>query len=195
MTDQPNLSAVPDDLSELDDLPESPAEGNEVTHRPILRVWAELLSNAEADRETKISPQWATKVVQSYAGIDFDAVSTVHDYFYDNIEELRQILLSELETVEPGKLSAITDAKTDAEELYEHYLNVLLNWQLAFTQWEKDWDIELACPAEDLAAIGLTHNMFLGQTGLVNLLGTISLDIAEDDLAFIQESLMAAAEE
>lgn len=173
MTDIQEEIEIPDNISDLYE-----AAGG-APFNTILRVWREVLAPAEEERKGRITPQWANRIVTSYQGISFQDVPDFQANYFDKILELAAIVDVEIET-DPECLNLRTPEE-DKEHNTHHYLNIMTNWQLAFLQWEMNWDCMNQFAAVELAAMSEVHKMFFDQTGLMSLLDNIKFEFTDAD--------------
>jgi hypothetical protein len=162
-------------------------EGKEPTWRTILQIWREVLRNAHREKDSRVGPSYASRIVQSYAGVGFGAVELVKDLFFEHVLELLSILEGEIDS-DPECLRHDTPQE-DAEHNGHHYKNLLLQWQLAVLSWELEWNVNDPDAAARLAAISEAHQMFFGQTGLTAHLDNIKLEFTEADQQLLAEAL------
>lgn len=171
---------------DIEDLELLNTEGVPSFH-PILMVWQELLKPAAGELQARILPQWANKVVQSYAGVTFADMERYRDLYYTKILELAKILDIEIESDE--KCLGYDSPEDDAVLNAHHYKNMLLQWQMQFLEWELEWDTSSPDAGVELAAISEVHKMFLGQNGIVNFLDQIPFEYTEADQAMLAGAL------
>lgn len=174
------------DLAMLGALP----EGTEVpSYHPILEVWRELLKPATELAAERVTPQYASRIVASYAGITFADMPEVQARYYGKIVELLEILDFEIGT--DAECLTYATPEEDVEHNGHHYKNLLLNWQLAFLSWELTWDCTDPAAAIELVAISEVHKMFFGPTGLTQFLDNIRFNeiYTEDDQAILTAAL------
>ena len=154
---------------------------------PVLEVWREVLRPAATEATTKVTPQWASRIIQSYPQIQFADMNAVRDSYFGKILQLAKVL--DLEIEEDDECLGYTTPEEDVEHNAHHYKNLLLNWQLAFLQWELDWDCTDDHAAVELAAISEVHKMFFGQNGITAFLDNIKFEFTESDSAYLAEAL------
>jgi hypothetical protein len=155
----------------------------------ILEVWREVLKPAAGQATEPVTPAWANRIIASYQGVTYADMVRYQESYFGKIGELVQLLLDEIASDEEclNHLSPEEDAEHNAH----HYKNLLLQWQLAITQWELDWDTLSPDAAIEVAAISEVHKMFFGQTGLTQFLDNIQLEFTEADQAQLAEALQA----
>jgi hypothetical protein len=148
-------------------------ENGEPTFHTVLQVWRDVL-------EPEITPQWAVKLVQTYAEVQFADMQFIHDLYYTKIIELRDMLLVEIAT--DDECLKYTSAEEDAVENWEHYRNLLHAWNLRFLEWELDWDSNDPLAGCQLAATAEVHALFFReQHGITAYLDNIKFEFTQSD--------------
>lgn len=188
---------MPEETEELtvQDILDEAIEGTEEYHT-ILEVWREVLRPAEKERYAKITPQWANRIVSAYRELNFADMPNFRDSYFAKIEDLAEILRIEIHT--DDECMNVMSAEEDVQNNGFHYLNVLIDWQRQFLQWELAWDCTSLNAAAELAAISEVHRMFFDATGLTSLLDNIQFEITDSDrdlLAAALQELKDASEE
>ncbi len=138
----------------LEDEPEIP------TYHVLLKVWRDVLEPAAKEAEKPVTPQWANKMVATYAGLKFADCLALRDNYFGILGELAAILNWQIST-DPGCLS-YADRESDVENNAHHYKNIILNWQMMFLQYELEWDCTSEYAAVDLAALSEVHKTLFG---------------------------------
>lgn len=197
MTEQPEfietIELSPEDEAAVAQFSEQ-LDAEPPTYHALIKLWRDVLSNAEAEGQKKVTPQWANKMVQSYPGIGFGDVETLRDTYFGMLAEMVNILNWEI-SLDP-QCTTPTTPEEDVEENAHHYKNVLLTWQLLFLQYELEWEASSPYAAVDLAALSETHKTLFGgadRPGLVAFLDNIGF--TEHYTEADQEDLRAALEE
>ena len=170
---------IPDDISELD----GPSE----RYHPILEVWQQVLKPIETERFKRITPQWANRIVSSYADMTFRDMAAYRDHYYVRLRELRDILQEEIDT--DGECLNVTSVEEDRVENRFHYINVLSDWQTRFLLWEMAWNPSNEDAAIDLVAMAEIHRMFFDEKGLVSILDQIDMEFTDDDRQHLADAL------
>jgi hypothetical protein len=160
---------------------------NPVQHT-VLEVWAHTLAPAEQLAKQPVSPQYASKMLQSYPGLTYASTQQVHDRYFEMNAVLRGILEAEIAT-DDECLTYLDDPLLDKVENSKHYRNIIRDWQLQFLRWELEWDCASDDAAVELAALGETHKMFFGDQGLLPFLESIKFEYTEDDQRQMYEAL------
>lgn len=155
----------------------------------ILEVWREVLKPANDEAKKKVTPQWANRMITSYAKLDFADLDILRDMYFEKIAELAQIVDAEIAT-DSDALTWATPEE-DGDENSEHYKNVLTEWQLRFLGWELDWTCTDEWASVELASISEVHKMFFGDNGLTQFLDNIRFEFTEADQAELAGALKA----
>lgn len=154
---------------------------------PLLRVWREILAPASDPKVQRVTPQWATRLVSTHAGLTFADVQKVCDRYFERLGILTEILDAEIAT-DPNCLS-YTTIEEDAELNRDHYLNLLMLWQQQFLLWELEWSCTADDAAIDIASADEVFRFFFGQTGITAYLDNIGFQFDEIDQEQITEAL------
>ena len=173
------------DLHQLYSEPDAEPPG----FHPILQVWREVLAPARDEIDTKVTPQWASRIISSYIGLGFEDMVMFRNRYYAKLMEMMAILDEEIAT-DPECLT-YSEAADDARHNAGHYKNLLLDWQLRLLDWEMAWDTMAIHAAVELAAVSEVHKMFFGPNGLTAFLDNIGFEFTEADSAAMQEALQA----
>ena len=185
MTDQPNeTSEVPDDLSEL------PESETPKPYRTLLELWRALLSSSRDIPNDPVSPQWATKIVQTYPEIRFKDVEDVHVGVFTMTAALADLLDEVIASDDECLKKA--DAAEDSVENAALYRRCLIDWQVFFVEREALWSPSQKNAAIQLAILSEVQQMFFGQTGLVGHLDSIGFQYTEEDQQELSQALVAA---
>lgn len=192
MTDQPTESIefdIPDDLS---DMPEADPPK---PYRTLLEIWRAVLEPAVKREmvERPISPQWATKIVETYPEIRFADTQIIHERVFEKAANLAELLETEIATDDECLKRA--SAEEDARENAEHYRNMLFFWQAAFIVDELEWRPTNERAAIDLAVLSEVQQMFLGPNGLISHLDSIGFQYTDADQEELQKRLVAVRDE
>lgn len=169
------------------------SDANKAPYHTILEVWREVLKPAAAESVKRITPQWATRVIASYSGLTYADMPTFRDLYFGSIITLAEILDQEI--ADDDEALKHTSAEDDLQHNNHHYLNVLINWQRQFMQWEIEWEPTDPHAALKVAALGEVHKMFFDPQGLTALLDQINFEFTDDDRDLLSESLKDMIEE
>jgi hypothetical protein len=198
MTDD-NVTPLPlsdQDVEDLATLEEhglaAPEIPETVTFHPILMVWREILKPARDELDSRITPQWASRIVATYRDVAYADMPTMRDRYYGKVIELLDMLNDEIAT--DDECLGYTTPEEDVEHNSGHYKNLLRDWQLRFLSWELDWDCTDASAGVELAAISEVHKAFFGETGVTQYLDNIRFEYTEADQSELAEALGALRE-
>ena len=175
------------DIIQLYGEPDGGPAGEIPAYHTILEVWRAVLEPAAELAKEKVTPQYASKMVATYAGLTLADCKDLQASYYAKIGQLAEILDLEIKS-DPDCLS-YSEPEDDAEENAYHYKGLLLTWQQLFLQWELEWTCTDEGAGVELAAISEVHKLFFGQTGLTQHLDNIRLEYTEDDQAELAEAL------
>lgn len=189
MTDEPleTIELPGDDAADLARLYAEPDGDDTVEFNPILKIWREVLRPAAEERYSKVSPQWANRIVSQYPQMRYTDMELYRDRYFGHLVDLAEILNIEIAS-DPDCLT-YTDMKDDAEHNAVHYMNLLLLWQMAVLQWEMDWECTAPDSAIEIAAISEVHKMFFGPTGMTQFLDNIGFEFTDDDSTLLMWTL------
>lgn len=177
-----------EELAELTGLP----GGEQPSFHPLLMVWREVLRPARDEKDKPVQPGFASRIVNNYREITFGQMVEYRDRYFAKVIQLLDMLEDEIAT--DGDCLSYDSAEDDREFNGHHYKNLLLTWQMAIVQWEKDWDSSDEHAGVELAAISEVHRMFFDQTGLVSFLDNIKFQFDEADQAALAEALQELKE-
>ena len=166
----------------------APEEG---PYHSILEIWLNVLNDGiTADRHSRISPQWANRVVQSYPEVKFADVPRVSELYFANLEALKKVV--ELEVKDDDEALKVDSADADRTENHAHYLTILINWQLQLLQWELEWTPTQEDAAAYLAAWSEAYKIFFGapqQTGISAYLENIRFEMGDAEGQILSDAL------
>lgn len=177
----------PQDVEDLEAI--GVTTGDVPNFHPILHVMKEVMAPARGELNKKVTPQWATRMVSSYAGVDFADMNDFRDQFYGLFIELEDILLAEIATDE--QCLKWETPEEDRENNAQHYRNLLRDWQLVFLRHELEWDCAAPGAGVKIAVLSEVHKGIFGQTGLTAFLNNIGFEITEQEQAEIADALEA----
>ena len=168
------------------------AEANQASYHTILEVWREVLKPAKGEMTKRITPQWATRVVNTYHGVTYADMPAFRELYFGSILHLASILDDEI--AQDDECLKYLNAEEDVEHNTPHYLNVLFAWQMQFMQWEIEWDAEAPDAAIKVAALAEVHKMFFDPQGLTALLDEINFQFTDTDRDTLGELLAGLIE-
>lgn len=169
--------------------------GDEVQPPPathtLLEVWSSILGDIETMRAEPISMASASQTLNSYPFLRLHHLSEFHKRFYDHLLEYREILEAEIAT-DPSCFKHVED---DAEKNREHYLNLLVAWQVLALQHQEAWDHSDKDAAAEFAAISESTLFVVGDNGLIAHLGAIQFPMSAEDRDTVTQAILDAIEE
>lgn len=180
------------DREDLASLEEHGIAVPEATFHPILMVWREILKPARDELDSRITPQWASRIVATYRDVAYSDMGSMRDRYYGKVIELLEILEAEIAT--DDECLTYTTPEEDVAENSQHYKNLLRDWQLRFLSWELAWDFADPRAGVELAAISEVHKAFFGETGVTQYLDNIRFEYTEADQQELAEALNALKE-
>ena len=186
MSDETRIEYSDQDILDITALQAEPSAEPPSFH-PILQVWREVLRPAEAEKDKKVTPQWASRICAEYQQMRYDMMNEFKDHYFGKLAQLCDLL--EIEIATDAECLTYTEPADDAKNNSHHYKNLLLVWQMMFLGWEMDWDCTTPDAAVELAAISEAHKMFFGQTGITAFLDNIGFEYTEDDSAMLAAAL------
>jgi hypothetical protein len=156
-------------------------------YHTVLEVWREVLKPAAKLSYEKVTPQYASKMLATYPGLDYPACQDLQDRYYLKIQQLADVL--DLEISGDSDCLTFDTPEDDVAENFTHYKSVLFKWQELFLQWELEWGCGDTDAAVELAAISEIHKLFFGPTGITAFLDNIRLELTEADQEELAELL------
>ncbi len=166
------------------------SEGGPITHT-LLEIWREVLSNVEGSKAEKVTPIIANRIVGSWPKLSIQDTPAYHVLYHDFLLAARDILEAEIKS-DP---EALNNTEDDAVENRQHYLNLLLEWQVEIMRWEAEWDAAADDAHISLAAIADAAAFITGQNGLLNHLSSINFEFTDADQQDLADLLTAAKED
>jgi hypothetical protein len=154
-------------------------EASSAKFHTVLEMWREVLRSVDTLDVQRITPQWASRVVNMHAELRFRDMPRFRDKYIERVTELRTILEELIETDDECLLQ--TSAEEDVQHNSALYALVLTEWQKAILLWEMQWDCTSLDAAIDFATIAEVHKMFFGEQGLTGLLDQINFEFTDAD--------------
>jgi len=196
MTESPEIPLSDKDKADLASLGNL-GDGEEYPMKTLLEIWRELLTNIEAGRAEKVTPQAANHVVTQWPKISFQEVPRYHEIYHDLLIELRQILLDMIKA-NPDALKNLGDRGAETSDAIANrplYLELLFLWQFHIMGWEAAWDASDPESHLLIAAIADATSFFVSNRGLVEHLTNIGFVYSDDDRDALGERLSEARAE
>jgi hypothetical protein len=162
-------------------------DAGQAEYHTLLEIWLKVLEPAEKLRTSRITPQEASRIVNSYPGMHLRDMDAFRRLFYEKVESFYRILR---ETVsEDDEALKRTTAEEDAKENRHLYLMVLFSWQHHILLWELEWMYDDPEAAAEMAAISEIHKMFFSDNGITSLLDQIGFEFDDADREALVEML------
>jgi hypothetical protein len=168
------------------------AEAEQASYHTILEVWSKVLDPAAEERRKPVTPQWASRIVNTYPQVDYADMVVYRDLYFERVEALEAILQAAIDSDE--ECLKHTSAEEDVEKNGHLYLGILFDWQKQFMLWELEWDCTRATAAIEVAATSELHRMFFAQEGLTALLDQINFEFTDEDRDALAEALVELRE-
>lgn len=159
----------------------------ETPYHTILEMWREVLLPSRTMAQEKVSPQWASRLVNSFPELRYADTPKLAEVYYDGISELLSIL--ELEIAQDDECLKQTSAEEDVAYNGARYLNILTEWQALFLMWELEWDATSELAAIEIASMSEIHKMFFDPQGITALLDQINFQVTDADREVISDRL------
>ena len=183
-TNQPELSAQ--DKADLAALG-VPAE--EVTERTLLVLWADVLSNAEANADEPIPVGVASKTVASWPFLTFQETAIYHRLYHQVLGEC-YVELQEVIRDNPDALG--WTGHDDGRENHKLYRELLVRWHMILDDHESAWRAEDEDSHIWVAVIADARAFFFSQMGLAGHLDVIGFSLTDGEF---MDALQRAREE
>ena len=170
-------------------------DGSEVQLPPathtLLEVWTSVLGDIETMRTEAIGMAPAAQTLNAYPFLRLHHLSEFRERFYNHLLEYREVLAAEVAT-DP---SCFKHVKDDAEKNREHYLNLLVAWQVLSLRHQEAWDHADKDAAAEFAAIAESTSFVVGDNGLIAHLGAVQFSLPAEDRDAISQAIIDAIEE
>lgn len=183
------LEPTEQDLKDIEDMNAEP-DGKPVPFYPILKVWREVLKPAAEVGEQRIEPHWAVAICGMYSQMTFADMEDFRSRYFAKIETLREILQKQIDSDEDS-LKPETPAE-DREHNSAAYKQVITDWQIAFVEWDIEWDPSSPHAAAEHAAMSEVYKMFFADDALISYLDNIKMEFTDDDRQNLQVALDTA---
>jgi hypothetical protein len=167
--------------------PDLTEEDVEPPYHTVLESWREALKPAKDERTKKVTPQWGSRIVNTYKDVQYNQMDTFSDLYFDLIEELLQILVDEIAT--DDECLTYSSVEEDIQYNSGHYKELLFAWQLAFLKHELDWDTNSPFAGVKIGVLSEVHKMFFADTGISAHLDSINFVFTESDQAELAQAL------
>lgn len=169
------------------------ARGGEApSFHPILKVWSEVLSNADGELNAPITPQWASRITASYRELNFADMPAFRDALFSKLVRYREIVDAVIAA--DDECLNLHTPEEDLEHNAGHYRDILLDWQLELLGWEMAWECTSPNAATELASLSELHKMIFGEVGITAFLDNIKFQLDQADQDAMAEALQAKKE-
>lgn len=170
-------------LSAKENSGESQAVEREIT---LLESWLSVLSNAEGARDERIAPSETIAALSRHAGLlTLADIPAYFDQYYELLTGAYDIVRAQVE----DNVEALNVSKEDDAELnWKHYANIYMLWRQHLMTAEREWDINTAVAAAQLAALQDAAGFLFGPTGLVQHLDVIGFSLTPEDMELMDDA-------
>lgn len=189
---QPSETFEIDDESLQQFMDGAPAdeEADAPEYHPILQVWQAVLEPARQEMTTKVTPQWAQRIIGNHVGIGFADMEDFRDLYFTRLLHMASFIAEAIEE-DPESLNQLTP-KEDLEHNSQHYRELILAWNRELLRWEMEWHTSSPTAAIEIAATGEIFKIFFGspqQPGIVAHLDQIGFEFNEADQKWLVHEL------
>lgn len=170
-------------LSAKENSGESQAVEREIT---LLESWLSVLSNAEGARDERIAPSETIAALSRHANLlTLADIPAYFDQYYELLTGAYDIVRAQVE----DNVEALNVSKEDDAELnWKHYANIYMLWRQHLMTAEREWDINTAVAAAQLAALQDAAGFLFGPTGLVQHLDVIGFSLTPEDMELMDDA-------
>ena len=165
---------------------DSQAVEREIT---LLESWLSVLSNAEGARSERTTPSETIAALGRHANLlTLDDIPGYFDRYYELLIGAYDIVRAQVE----DNVEALNVSKEDDAELnWKHYANIYMLWRQRLMTAEREWDINSAGAAAELAALQDAAGFLFGPTGLVQHLDVIGFSLTPEDMELMDDAAEA----
>ena len=165
---------------------DSQAVEREIT---LLESWLSVLSNAEGARGVRATPSETIAGLSRHAGLlTLADIPAYFDQYYELLTGAYDIVRAQVE----DNAEAVNVSKEDDAELnWKHYANIYMLWRQHLMTAEREWDINTAVAAAQLAALQDAAGFLFGPTGLVQHLDVIGFSLTPEDMELMDDAAEA----
>ena len=170
-------------LSAKENSGESQAVEREIT---LLESWLSVLSNAEGARGDRTTPSETIAALGRHANLlSLEEIPWYFDRYYELLIGAYDIVRAQVE----DNVEALNVSKEDDAELnWKHYANIYMLWRQHLMTAEREWDINTAVAAAQLAALQDAAGFLFGPTGLVQHLDVIGFSLTPEDMELMDDA-------
>lgn len=171
-----------DETIKVEDMPplEVIGEGEDSDQRTLLKLWKEILQHVEPSSEEKVSMAAASKIVSSWPKISYQETPLYWQMYHALLLEMRDILSA---VVKDNPEAVDIPSDQDIEENRALYKRLIVEWNVALDDHEREWD-----PADEdshirFAAIIDVRGFLFARTGFSGHLEARGFDMDPDEVA------------
>ena len=157
-------------------------------YNALLKVFKKLLEPVKDLKTEKPTMQYCSRIIDNYTGIEFKDMDRYNEQYCDYVLEPMNIL--DIEIKSDDECLSVTNEEEDLEQNRAHYLNLILQWQIAMQQWSFDWDCLDKNAAIKLAAQNEAGLLVFGEKGLAGFFSSINFNLSEDEQQTITNTVM-----
>ena len=181
--EQQALNEMEAALSAKENFGDSQAVEREIT---LLESWLSVLSNAEGARDERIAPSETIAALSRHANLlTLNDIPAYFDRYYELLTGAYDIVRAQVE----DNVEALNVSKEDDAELnWKHYANIYMLWRQHLMTAEREWDIDTAVAAAQLAALQDAAGFLFGPTGLVQHLDVIGFSLTPEDMELMDDA-------
>lgn len=185
------MTQEPLELTEQDlkDLAEIAGEDVQPAPRAVLSTWDELLKAVDTVIDQPIPALVAHKVVTSWPKLSYQDTAIYHRIYHGYMGDAAA-LLHEVVLEHPEALKR--SGAEDGELNREHYIDLLVGWNLLLDAHEEAWRAEHPESHIQIAALTDVRATIFGGTGMAAHLEAISFQLRDEEFF---ERLQAAKED
>ena len=167
-----------EDTFDITDAPESP----ELDYT-LLKMWTEVLSNVDTERNAKMRPQTAISLLANWPLLQLSDIQQYIDFYYAMLDDYRKVL-TRFAKEHPEALEL--HGEGDAVENRKLYLQIAGEWQRVQGRQEEKWELGLQGAGSYLAALSDATTFMLGSTGMIAHLDQIGITPTPEELELVE---------
>ena len=175
----------PQDIADLAEIGMGP-DGEPLKQVSLLKAWAEVLSNVEANSQSEVTIGIAHRIVQGWPKLDFQETPLYHQYYHEYLIEVRDILQEKIDA-NPGAIDFEDD--DDIAENASIYRELVIEWNLLFDRLERNWIAEDPHSHIEFAALVDARGFVFSREGLAGHLEARGFTMTTDEVV---EAIKAA---
>lgn len=170
-------------------------EAEQAPYHTIAELWSKVLVPARHEQHARVTPQLATRLVQTYAEVTYAQTAKYMPLFHEKVIGLLEILENTLDEAAHDEALNVTSAEEDAAQNRQMYIQIITDWQEQMLRWEMEWTPDTPDAGLKVAILSEVHKMFFEQNGIISLLDHINFEFTDDDRTRLTENLEAVRKE